>query len=65
MAEDVSKLSFEEVLSRTNTMEDSDVDQIAYGEKVQEFRDKNGRDPNWEERRKMRDECPLATPKKK
>ncbi|MBR4260019.1 MAG: hypothetical protein IKQ17_13375 [Kiritimatiellae bacterium] len=59
MAEDISKLSFEEVLRRTNQMEDSDTDIGAYYDKLQEFREKNGREPTWAERMEMRSECRL------
>ena len=59
MAEDVSKLSVKEVFERTNQMEDSDTDIKAYYSKLQEFREKNGRDPNWVERNEMRDVCRL------
>lgn len=57
--EDVSKLSFEEVLRRTNLMEDSDTDIGAYHDKLREFREKNGREPTWAESVGMRSECRL------
>ena len=62
--EDVSKLSFQEVLQRTNTMEDSDVDFGAYHAKLKEFREKNGREPTWDEHRQIHEECELTTSKK-
>ena len=59
MEEDVSKLSFQEVLRRTNMMEDSNTDLGAYSEKLQQFREKNGREPTWAESVEMRNECRL------